>query len=538
MRPTVEERDKHMRKIPDKAYKWMQGLIDEKYRYPIFYTRKGRYARMFCTKCGATYERCIRQKDTYEGQFEAVYETPVHGYDTKCPYCHVQAQYRAAGRSKKQYSFHRHAVIGQKSGQDFVWRVFNIECTVHPYSEWGCTKADVEYTEYIRIWCQKGKKAQKDYFAWLYYQACTAWIDHNIGGYANISVPYDAEYYPDTAKELKNTEMYRYVPESSLDRNVWTYNPIFYYMAAARYYKDFEHAVKSGNKGLTEGLVYETLRYRQNGKTPADRLGIYKNRFKDIVSTGTVKHIDTYRLEKKYAKHWTDEEIEQIEALENMYSHKFILQLLTLATPGKLKSYSDDLVERAEGRYDWQKRQVLREYEDYIRMRIEEGYDLTNYVYLFPKDMHRRHNELVAAREKKINDERKKEADSKFKNIKKNYSKLMDRYGAAAGGYVIRPAKTASEIVEEGRILHHCVGGDSYLKKHDTGKSYILFLRTVKDKDMPYVTVEIEGTKIVQWYGAYDKKPNEEMMQAWLDTYVSELNKRQKKPGKNKAVVI
>lgn len=29
----------------------------------------------------------------------------------------------------------------------------------------------------------------------------------------------------------------------------------------------------------------------------------------------------------------------------------------------------------------------------------------------------------------------------------------------------------------EGRTLHHCVGGDTYLGRHDRGESYILMLR-------------------------------------------------------------
>ena len=75
--------------------------------------------------------------------------------------------------------------------------------------------------------------------------------------------------------------------------------------------------------------------------------------------------------------------------------------------------------------------------------------------------------------------------------------------------------------MDEGRTLHHCVGGDSYLTKHNTGKSYILFLRFKKDEDAPYVTIEIDDTKILQWYGAYDKKPDKENIENLLKEYVA-----------------
>lgn len=71
-----------------------------------------------------------------------------------------------------------------------------------------------------------------------------------------------------------------------------------------------------------------------------------------------------------------------------------------------------------------------------------------------------------------------------------------------------------------------------YLSRHSKGDSVILFLRKISDKDMPYITVEIKGTKILQWYGAYDKKPDEAMVRAWLNTYVAELEKREKKQEK------
>lgn len=129
-------------------------------------------------------------------------------------------------------------------------------------------------------------------------------------------------------------------------------------------------------------------------------------------------------------------------------------------------------------------------------------------------------------------DKRKTEVLEKFPKIKTKYKKLSEKYSAAAGGYIIRPAKDAAEIVEEGRILHHCVGGDGYLRSHNDGRSFILFLRKADKKDIPLITIEIRGEEIIQWYGAYDKKPNKRLIDAWLKTYTKELAKREKAPKK------
>ena len=122
-----------------------------------------------------------------------------------------------------------------------------------------------------------------------------------------------------------------------------------------------------------------------------------------------------------------------------------------------------------------------------------------------------------------------KKKNKEFANIAKRYESLCKRYQAVADGYIIRPARDAGEIIMEGRILHHCVGGDNYLSSHDKGRSTILFLRSEKKPKKPYITIEIRGTHIVQWYGAHDKKPNEEFFKKYLKDYEDQSEQREKK---------
>ena len=46
---------------------------------------------------------------------------------------------------------------------------------------------------------------------------------------------------------------------------------------------------------------------------------------------------------------------------------------------------------------------------------------------------------------------------TKFPQIHNSYRKLRSRYLYEDDEYLIRPARSAAEIVEEGRTLHHCV---------------------------------------------------------------------------------
>ena len=158
-------------------------------------------------------------------------------------------------------------------------------------------------------------------------------------------------------------------------------------------------------------------------------------------------------------------------------------------------------------------------------MRITLGYDLTNTVYQQPRNLTAAHAKMVAESSQKEADKRIAEVKTRFSDIRKQYRKLRNRYFWEDENLLIRPARSAEEIVMEGRILHHCVGGDNYLDKHNRGESYILMVRQQSDPELPYITVEIEAKtdRIRQWYGANDKKPDEKNMQKWLDDYIKKL---------------
>ena len=194
----------------------------------------------------------------------------------------------------------------------------------------------------------------------------------------------------------------------------------------------------------------------------------------------------------------------------------------------RLKNYKDKQEELRKKRshyYD-----VRRTYLDYIKMRLERGYDISNEIILFPKDLERRHDEMVEEARKKEADERKKTLLARFPAISKKFEKLNKKFSWANGEYMIRPAKDAAEIADEGRELHHCVGSsDTYFSKHSRGESFILFLRAVKAPDTPLATIEISGSRILQWYEAYDRKPDADVLQPWLNEYCDHLKRKNKK---------
>lgn len=515
MRETVEKRAAHMRKIPEKETEWAEKQFET--RGYIYYQRIGNLVECKCGACGGTY---IGMSKPSEDPFEAAAQHIIRAAHNKtaiCERCGLVTKYKAKGKirgkfvnGKKQY------IIGQRMGkEEFVFRIFCVEQVMY-----ADKKTEYNHTEYIRVFLAPGKKPQKDYYIYNAWTGAEYWIDHNLGGMANISIPCRVMVSPQTAREIRNTPMLKYIPEPGKE-----YGAVHYYIAAARY-PDFEMIVKSGMKYLVNALVWGTgTGYRSRGKTHYDRLGIRKDRLKDLIEKkGDTNVLRAYQIEKRSGRRWNDEEIETAVHRVNCGTQaeiKTLTEVYLSVSPAKVERYLKRIIQN-EG-YG-----AFGEYIDYLRMRKDAGYDMKNEIILFPKELHRRHNEMVLETEVKKIDERKKEVLEKYPGIAEKYKMLSEKYSAAAAGYIIRPAKDAAEIVTEGRVLHHCVGGNMYLQRHAKGESVILFLRPAEYADTPFLTVEIRGEEILQWYGEYDHKPEEKYFDAWLKTYVQELKQRKK----------
>ena len=488
----------------------------------IYYSRKGAYAECHCAECGKRYVlRAIETEDPFKDMALDI-EKPQRDMPTVCRECKIKAIYKPAKHTKSEYSFGR-VCVGQKIDDErFVFRIYYV-------TQQTRQGQDTYYssTEVHRIFLEKGQKPSRyDNYGTKWHQSCVGENWYYI-------------VFPKTYKEIAKTGMFKYVPVVPSIMNHWRDDCglIDYYIAAARY-PDFEMIIKIGLTEYADNLVRKIpVNPNPRGKKVEDRLRINKDRIKSLIEQkGDKKTLELYQLERRLKAHWTEEELEIIKALKEVtYSTDWekASKALKYISPVRMRNYMKKQKMWMPGeKATWQERNrrqdLRREYYDYISMRINEGYDMTSDVILFPSDFRRRRDEMILMVEKAKMDKRKTEVLERFPKIKTKYKKLSEKYSAAAGGYIIRPAKDAAEIVEEGRILHHCVGGDGYLRSHNDGRSFILFLREVNKKDIPFITVEIRDKEIIQWYGAYDQKPKAKLINAWLKTYTKELSKRKR----------
>ncbi|NBI08631.1 hypothetical protein D1641_01175 [Colidextribacter sp. OB.20] len=132
---------------------------------------------------------------------------------------------------------------------------------------------------------------------------------------------------------------------------------------------------------------------------------------------------------------------------------------------------------------------------DYLDMAGKLGYDLNREDVLMPKDLRARHDAAAQTIQAEEDKKQSKAYAKRLEELRKKYEFELD------GLRVVVP-ENARQIVEEGRILKHCVGG--YAGRHIQGKTTILFLRRSRRPERSYVTIEMTGagqTDIMQIHG-------------------------------------
>lgn len=174
----------------------------------------------------------------------------------------------------------------------------------------------------------------------------------------------------------------------------------------------------------------------------------------------------------------------------------------------------------------------LRDYEDYQEMVEALGIPFDGDYVVIPKNWENKHTEIVenysallenqqargtylrvtnAVRDLRVEKQRledeKKEAKLRVETAKRLTS--MMKAQTAFDKYAFIFPKDESEIVKEGKTLHHCVG--SYAKKHFVyGTSIIVFVRDKAHRETPLYTLELKNNRIIQLKGERNKSADEE----------------------------
>ena len=139
---------------------------------------------------------------------------------------------------------------------------------------------------------------------------------------------------------------------------------------------------------------------------------------------------------------------------------------------------------------------------------------------LFPKNLDAAHARTIAQvkyKESQINREA--------------FSKEVQRLQWMAwehDGLLIRLPVDGAELIAEGKLLHHCVGG--YVDRMANGKTTILLIRRLSDPDTPFYTLEWLNGRVQQCRTLRNASYTEdEQVFSFVTAWTKELAKKGKK---------
>lgn len=531
----LKDRQANTKELPEKAILYRADHVYFHDEHFLYYKKHGSWADIACSKCGGVTTARWKSSGAYEDQFEKNIEEPRENSFGTCPMCGAHGQYKCKGKAKGSIRKAQYLFLGQKYKDDgFVMRYIQVE------KEWTLgfivgESGDEMYNAYeklsgvelARAYFEPGKKVQVDYNKHDPYVGKDFWDDCNLYGLSNIRIN-SGPILPETYGEMAGT-MFQYSAMKEYANSLMSVcNPVEYLECYMRT-PQLEMLVKMHLIGVAERLVkcqYGIIE-DETATRPDKFLGIRKEKLKLLIKEkGDIGLLRVLQMEKRAMENWTDEQVQQLAETGLTYAHVMLAEKYMT-----LQKFLNRIKKYACCDYGGCSRSVYRirhmasTYVDYLSMREDRGYDLTNTVYQFPHDLDEAHAKMVEEVNKEELDKHLKDVATRFPNIRRSYRKLRKKYYYEDDTYIIRPAKSAEEIVTEGRVLHHCVGGDNYLGKHNRGETYILFLRFKDTPNMQYVTVEIDSEvpNILQWYGAHDKKPDQENIQKWLNRYLRML---------------
>ncbi len=297
---------------------------------------------------------------------------------------------------------------------------------------------------------------------------------------------------------------------AALDGTPWQYCPIgdFYdhyrsqihaapFLSAYLVHPRLEHLVKTGFYGMVSDMVYRhgpvCLDEYQNRthrilRVAAEDVGFLRELDTDLGMLDTFQGYtgmkDRKRLFLWQIEHGVNRDI--LPILQYMTAHKFIRYmdgqygcLHLRRTPYGGLRYKD-----MQG--------LVTEYRDYLDMCHKLDYDMKDSFILYPKDLQKSHDKMA----RRIKDKKDARVKREFTAL---YRQLSGQLDFEKDGLKIAYPGTPDDVIKEGQVLHHCVGG--YVERVAGRECIILFLRRTSDESKPFYTIEVRGWRVVQVRG-------------------------------------
>lgn len=510
----IDRVEEAMEKIPRLPKGFEQWAINN--AFPEYWIYKGTAPTKegFCTHCGKT-SKAFK---------------PIHNNIKVCPHCRTSLTIKAFGKQKTLEDYGYVTILQKYSETEYVLRQFSSSRRL--MKEQNYQQNVLHITEIHRA-LLTSRFVMTDLYSYQQFSNThiTMWQSQDmISGYYSSSLARAVHYTRNMSTVLKDSpaglaNLKEFIPNEPGERV-----DIVFRLQRLYRYPYIEYIYKAGLKKLANeimtGCEFERLFLKgnlavdagMNLKTVLQINGQQLRRLKDIDGGSRVLEF----LQNERGEYIKDETLQWINGHGMTYADTNID--ITHATITKTINFINrECASKMMSLHDF-----LRKWEDYLQMAAERGEDVSDEIIWKNHRWDEFHDKYLEEKNRAQNQKRDAEVDTKFKKIARNYKKNLKRFEYEKDELEIQVPKKASDITLEGRLQHHCVGAsDTYMKKMNEDRSFIVFLRKKQSPNRPYYTIEIDGTgKIIQWYAAYDRKPDKEIIEPWIDKWSKVVSKR------------
>lgn len=394
-----------------------------------------------------------------------------------CPNCGKQVQWL----SRKIYNskeFHCNAAIIQKVLDGWVYRRFRIHKT--SYSSGVNNYLNVSEEERIffdgsqyQTFCKLHNKISEEYEFSLDDQ----------GSMKNKINNSKAILYTKNIPQIFRGSDYEYSAIEFFDQEIGVLNYLSFYSKN----KQIEKLIKCGARKVAKEIAG---RYYQNLKEQSiyEMIGLNKVDSKEFIKIngglemlGDIKKLRQNNVKFTY---------EQYLDLKSYYKDSFrdLIELCKYDTLHKIHKY---LLIQAHGRSSTKYIDTLILYRDYISIAKQMQEDLSNSFVLYPKNLKVRHDEWMLKHKQSKN-------EKLYHRFRVSQEKFLS-YEIENKNLLLKIPLCAAELELEGQALHHCVG--TYIEQVASKKCNIAFIRTKKNPNESFYTLEFRNGEVVQCRG-------------------------------------
>ena len=500
----------------------------------LFYEQINRQGdRQFtCSHCGKTFIIPAVARTTTDDIWEL--QRVRHNEKYRCPKCRMYAIVKNKGKAKScqnLYEIQQVCVI-QTHGENKVFiRCFQAEKSYYQ----GVYNPQIRFCEVGRYYLTptEQRKYKKLWYskAWGQFEAISEpFVIKSAMGY-----PCDNSYTVIGLNRLQNTFLkYNMLEEYAERRKDYLLNAcrdimraeikMIKYLVCFAKYPQLEMLQKLGHYDVVENLVEAGLKSSPfvNWKATSTHefFKMSKHEYKEfVVAGGRLENLEERAALSKAILNPSWEIVAKYIRICGSYTRISDVVNFMEKCNLPIKEGLDYIIKQYSKYNYFSIWEALHEYEDYYRMAAALQYDLQNPIVYFPKNLREAHDNANRNHQILL-EQRAAEKNRKIlEEYKKIHIKYVRKYEFTDGEFSIIVPKNMEEIIREGKLQQHCVGG--YAERHRKGVLTICFLRLNTDIETPLYTIEMHGDRLQQVQGKGNRTPLTKEAQAFFDSWLA-----------------